>query len=203
MTDEQQSATVASMTIVKSACRVASSFAVLTVATVGLVGCAASINDMVNGSLEESVERAQDDLWEYREQILTDPETTIAELGLVSDYRDGIFEPDGSASYTLFDLQETGEGTALTLLAGGGAQTGGGWTYEQRTAAVCFTLTFAADRNSISTSPATCPDVPRPDRYDSIVPLDELNPRLLVTNEDYPLPICQCHSGGGCDCPGG
>lgn len=183
--------------------RVVVATAVFAFASMSLVGCAPSIDGMVNGSLEEAVERAQDVLWEHRERIVADPEPTIAGLGFVSDYRAGVFDPDGSASYTLFDLQETGEGTALTLLAGGGAQTGGGWTYDQRTAAVCFTLTFAADRNSISTSPATCPDIPRPERYDSIVPLDELNPRLLVTNEDYPPPICQCYSGSPCDCPGG
>ena len=168
-----------------------------------LTGCAPSIDDMVNGSLEEAVERAQDDLWDYRAQIITDPEVAIAELGFVSDYRQRIDNPEGSASYTLFDLEETGEGTALTLLAGGGAQTGGGWWYDQRTAAVCFTLTFAPDAKSISTSPATCPDPPRPERYDSVVPLEELNPRTVVTEEDHPPPVCQCSSGGDCDCPGG
>lgn len=173
------------------------------VALPGLSGCAPSIGDRVNSSLEESVEAAQDSLWEYRDRLASDPEATIPELSFVQDAREGVWDLEVSRTYTLFALDTTADDATLTLLATGGVETGGGWWYEQRDAAVCFDLTFPRDHESIETTPAACPDVPMLDGFDEVVPLEDLSPRLVVTEEDHPAPVCQCHSGSDCDCPGG
>lgn len=65
-------------------------------AAVMLVGCAPSIESLVRVSLADSIEDAQEDMWEHRGKIVTDPEVTIAELSLASDLRDGTDELDGN-----------------------------------------------------------------------------------------------------------
>lgn len=165
-----------------------------------LTGCGPSIDVLVDRSLESSVEDAQDELWPFRDRIAADPEATLADLYFVSDFRDGEGE---AASITLLDLADSPVGPTLTLIGSGGAQTGGGLWYDQADAAVCFGLTFPRDEKTIRTTAAECPDVAPVDGYDSVVSLDDLSPRLVVTEADYPRPICQCSSGSPCDCPGG
>jgi hypothetical protein len=167
-----------------------------------LIGCAPNIENLVRNSLAGSIEDAQDSMWEHRGKIVTDPATTIAELSLASDLRDGTDELDGNP-VKLLALNSTDEGTTLTLLASGGAQTGGGWWYTQREAAVCFTLTFPRGEELIETGPADCPNIPVLDGIEDIVPLGELDVRLTTTRADYADSVCQCYSGSECDCPGG
>ncbi len=167
-----------------------------------LVGCAPSIENLVRVSLADSIEDAQDSMWEHRGKIVTDSEATIAELSLASDLRDGTDELDGNP-LKLLDLDKRGDGTTLTLLALGGAQTGGGWWYEQRQGAVCFTLTFPRGEEIVETGPADCPDIPELDGIEDVVPLEELDVRITATKADYPDSVCQCYSGSECDCPGG
>lgn len=176
---------------------------VAVVAVSSLTGCSPSIEAQVDGSLEDAIERAQDSLWEYRDRIADDPETAIPELSFVSDYRDGVDESEGNASYTLLGLDAGDDRATLTLLASGSAVTGGGWWYTQRDAAVCVDLVFSTSEKSIVTEPATCPDIPQLAEYDEVVALGDLHPRLVVTQADYPPPVCQCYSGSTCDCPGG
>lgn len=84
-------------------------------------------------------------------------------------------------------------------------------TAFKSTAAVCFTLVFPQNEATILTEPADCgdrgptepPALPGFDDATRAVPLDELDVRLRVTEEDYPVLPCQCASGGDCDCPGG
>lgn len=194
------SATVAIMTT-----RAAAGLVVLACATVMLVGCAPSIVDMVRSSVADSVERAQDDLWPYRADLATDPEATIAELGIFTDSRDGAPAPaDGFyAQYELIDLTTTSDESRITMLSAGGATTGGGWTYDQRDAATCYTLIFPVTGDRIDTEAADCGDIPRLAEYDEVIDFDELDVRREVTAADHPAPICQCSSGGVCDCPGG
>ena len=174
--------------------------AVLAGSIVVLTGCSASIDDIVDRSLERSVEDAQDSFWPYRDKIASDPESTLADLDFVADFRSG--ESEG-ASILLLGVADSSDGPTLTLLGTGGAQTGGGWWYDQADAAVCFALSFPTDEKMILTSRAECPPGAPVDEYDSVVPLDDLNPRLVVTAADYPPSICQCYSGSVCDCPGG
>lgn len=167
-----------------------------------LVGCAPSIENLVRVSLADSIEDAQDSMWEHRGRIVTDPEATIAELSPASDLRDGTDELDGNP-IKLLDLDSTGDSTTLTLLAFGGAQTGGGWWYQQRQGAVCFTLTLPRGEEVIEAGPADCPNIPELDGIEDIVPLEELDVRITVTKAGYPDSVCQCYSGSECDCPGG
>lgn len=178
-------------------------FSALALAALSLTGCAPSIDDLVSNSLEDSVEKAQDSLWEYRDQLASSPDATVPDLYFVRDARGGVDDPDANYSYTLFALDVTADDATLTLLATGGAQTGGGWWYEQRNAAVCFKLTFPRDEKTIETTPASCPDVTLLDRFDEVVRLEDLSPRLVVTEDDHPALTCQCHSGSDCECPGG
>lgn len=180
--------------------RAAAVLAVLAGSVVALTGCSVSLDDLVHRSLEQSIKDAQDSLWPYRDQIASHPEETLADLDIVSDVRSGSGE---SASIMLLGLTDSADGPALTLLGTGGAETGGGWWYHQANAAVCFTLSFPTDEKTILTSGAECPSTAPVDEYDSVVALEDLSPRLVVTAADYPPPICQCYSGSRCDCPGG
>lgn len=183
--------------------RVGVATTVAVTAILALTGCAPSLTDRVKSSAADAVEHAQDDLWEYRDGFVSDPEETLAQLAYITDTRNGLPDPDQYGQYTLMGMDTGADGTSLTLLASGGASNGGGWWYEQRTAAVCFTLTFPASEDSILTAPAECVDIPQLDLYDEILPLDALDVRREVTSADYPAPICQCYSGSECDCPGG
>jgi hypothetical protein len=193
----------ATVTIITS--RAAAALAAVPLLVLSLAGCAQSIDSSVRSSVAESVERAQDDLWSYRADLAADPEATIAGLGIFTDSRGGAPAPaDGFyAQYELIDLTTNDDGSRITMLSAGGATTGGGWTYDHRDAATCFTLFFPVAGDRIDTEAADCGDIPRLATYDEVIDFDELDVRREVTDDDHPAPICQCHSGGSCDCPGG
>lgn len=177
--------------------------ATASITVLALTACSPSITDILQVSTASSVEGIQDDLWEYRDDIVADPGTTIIALGYFADARQGIPPEYNGDRKLLLDISDAIDGPALTLLTSGGATTGGGWTYDQQSAAVCFTLTFPKTRDRIVTTPATCGDSPQLERFDRIYELDELDVRREVTAVDYPAPICQCYSGSTCNCPGG
>lgn len=179
-----------------------------------VTGCAPGIDQLVDESLADDVEGAQDALWEYRGALLADPEQTIAGIDFLADARPIYEDPAyvlGAGQYTLLAASGSAEGTTLTLVAVGGAQTGGGWWYQQQSAVVCFDLRFPADEDAIHTEASDCSgggghglgDIADFDQYGEPISLDELDVRRTVTEADHPPPICQCHSGGDCDCPGG
>lgn len=171
-------------------------------ATVGvLAGCAPSIGTLMRDSLADSVEDAQDVLWEYRDQMVEDPEATVAGLDFIVDARGGA--DTGSHLYTLLADEEAGDGVALTLAVEGGAETGGGLWYQQSTAVTCVDFVFPEAAAEIRTEGAACGDAVDAASYDEVVPFSDLQVRETVTAADHPPPICQCHSGGDCDCPGG
>lgn len=173
------------------------------VTAIALTACVPSITDLLQRSAASSVERMQDDLWHYRDEIVADPEAAIIALGYITDAREGV-PPEYNRDRTLLlDMSDANSGPALTLLTSGGAETGGGWTYDQQSAAVCFTLTFPLTRDRIVTTPVPCPDIPQLEHFDRVYSLDELDVRREVTVADYPAPVCQCYSGSPCDCPGG
>lgn len=177
--------------------------AAVAVAVLALSACVPSITDMLERSTATSIERTQDGLWYHRDEIVANPEQTIIDLGYIADARQGV-PPEYNRDRTLLlDLSDGEVGPSLTLLTSGGAETGGGWTYDQQSAAVCFTLTFPSTRDRIVTTPATCPDIPQLEHFDRVYSLDELDVRREVTVADYPAPVCQCYSGSPCDCPGG
>ena len=175
--------------------------ALLAVAVGTLAGCAQTIQTLVRDSLAESVEDAQDDLWEYREQIVSDPEAAVAGLDFMADARVGA--DDGHHVYTLLAIQETDEAVTLTLAVDGWAATGGGLWYQESNAVTCVDFVFPESAAEIRGEGVACGDLPDADSYDDVVPFSELRVRESVTVADYPPPICQCHSGGDCDCPGG
>lgn len=175
--------------------------AVLAVIVGALAGCAPNIGTLMRGSLADNVEDAQDVLWEYRDQIVRDPETTIAELDMFGDARDGSGE--GHRLYTLLALEHADGDLTLTLAVQGGAQTGGGLWYQQSTAVTCVDFVFPGSAAEIRAEEGACGDAVDAVSYDEVVPFSELQVRESVTVADYPPPICQCHSGGDCDCPGG
>ena len=185
--------------------RAAAALVAVPLLTLALAACGPSIIDQTRASVADSVERAQDDLWPYRADLATDPETTIAELGIFTDARNGAPAPaDGFyAQYELINLTTTSDESRITMLSAGGATTGGGWTYDQRDAATCYTLIFPVAGDRIDTEAADCGDIPRLAKYDEVIDFDELDVRREVTVADHPAPICQCTSGGSCDCPGG
>ena len=174
---------------------------VLAIAVGALVGCAPSIGSLVRDSLAESVEDAQDSLWEHRDQIVSDPEAAIVGLDVIGDARDGT--EDGSHLYTLLALADDEDEVTLTLAVTGSAVTGGGHWYQQSSAVTCVDFVFPEAAAEIRAEGAACGDIPDADKYDEVVPFTELQVRDSVTVADYPPPVCQCHSGGDCDCPGG
>lgn len=165
-------------------------------------------------SLAHMVESAQEDLWQFREDLAHDPEATIPEIWFVSDARPIYGDPSfavGGGTYTLLGASTTSEGSTLTLATSGSTESGGGWFYSHKRAAVCFELFFPAEEAAIHTSSSDCTDgnghgladVPAFERHGAPVSIDELTLRRTVTDEDFqPLP-CQCSSGGSCECPGG
>ncbi|MFJ4253704.1 hypothetical protein [Microbacterium sp. NPDC090003] len=168
-----------------------------------LTACVPSITDILQRSTASSVEQMQDELWPYRDEIVADPEQAIIDLGYILDARQGVPPKYNRGGTLLLDMSDAGNGPALTLLTTGGAETGGGWTYDQQSAAVCFTLTFPLTRDRIVATPAACPDIPQLEHFDRVYSLDDLDVRGEVTVADYPAPVCQCYSGSPCDCPGG
>jgi hypothetical protein len=186
---------------------------VVPVATAGPLP-AITPRDPLNDALAEQVEEAQDDLWPYRDAMVQDVEATVQEVGFIGDARavlaDSAAEPL-SGTYTLLDASTTPDSTQVTLALTASSETGGGWWYSRRTAAVCFTLVFPHTELTILTQPADCgstdpsepPALPGFELATRAVPLDELDVRLTVTEDDYPVMPCQCASGGDCDCPGG
>lgn len=174
---------------------------VLALAACTLAGCAPSIDSLVKENLAGGVEEAQDVLWEHREQIVRDPESAIAELGFIGDARGGVDNGDGQ--YTLLEMDSAADSVTLTLVVHGGATTGGGLTYTHTEALTCVDFVFPEAGDEIRVEDAGCEDLPTADSIDVIVPFRDLEVREKVTVEDYPPPICQCHSGGDCDCPGG
>ena len=179
--------------------------AAATVAVTALVltACGPSSTDILQRSTASSVEGIQDDLWQYRDDIVADPETTIIALGYFADARQGVPTDYNRDRKLLLDLSDASDGPVLTLLATGGAETGGGWTYDQQSSAVCFTLKLPKTGDRILTTPATCPDFPQLEYFDRVYSLDELDVRREVTVADHPTPVFQCYSGSDCDCPGG
>ncbi|MFK3835987.1 hypothetical protein [Microbacterium sp. NPDC087868] len=177
--------------------------AAVALSVIALTACVPSITDILQRSTASSVEQIQDDLWPYRADIVTDPEQAIVALGFIADARHGVPLEDNRGGTLLLNISDGEDGPALTLLASGGAQTGGGWTYDQQSAAVCVTLTFPQTRDRIVTTPARCPDIPQLEHFDRVYSLDDLDVRREVTDADYPAPVCQCYSGSPCDCPGG
>lgn len=175
--------------------------AALVIAVGALAGCAPSIGALVRDSLADSVEGAQDSLWEHRDQIVSDPEAAVAGLDAIGDARDGA--EGGSHLYTLLALADSGDEVTLTLAVTGSAVTGGGHWYQQSSAVTCVDFVFPEAADEIRTEGTACGALPDADRYDEVVPVTELQVRESVTVADYPPPICQCHSGGDCDCPGG
>lgn len=187
--------------------------------TVAAAGCSTftltpSLEGQLHDNLAYMVESAQDDLWEYRDQLARDPEGTLAGIGFVSDARPAFEDPVnevGGGTYILLGLSSSPEETTLVLATSAGASSGGGWFYQSRTAAVCFTLRFPQAESAIHTDSSDCTDgrgnslsdLPEAERYGEPIPLDGLDVRRTVTDADFkPLP-CQCHSGGDCNCPGG
>ncbi|MEZ3155516.1 hypothetical protein AB1K56_01175 [Microbacterium sp. BWR-S6Y] len=168
-------------------------------------------------SLARMVEGAQDSLWPYRADIVSDPEAAVARVGSVSDVRpayvDPAFVPAGG-TYKLLGVTTSAEGTSLILATSGGSETGGGLFYDYRSAAVCFELRFPAGERRIDTLASDCTDgqghgladvaeVIDYTRHGEPRSIDGLDVRRTVTAEDYPTMPCQCSSGGTCDCPGG
>lgn len=187
---------------------------ILIPALLGITACAPSVDTLVERSLADSVENAQDDLWSYREQVIADPDAAIASIDFVSDARPIYDDPTydmGDAQYVLLATSSSPGEATLTLVAFGGAETGGGLWYEQESAVVCFDLRFSADDDSLHTEPSDCTDgqgngvddIPGFDEHGEPIALDRLEVRRTVTPADHPPPICQCHSGSECDCPGG
>jgi hypothetical protein len=170
--------------------------------TIGVTtGCAPSIDTLVRDSLADAVEGGQDVLWEYRDQIVSDPEAAIAGLDFIGDARVGA--DDGNHSYTLLALDESEDSVTLTLAVDGGAETGGGLWYQQSNAVTCIDLVFPTAAAEIRVEGAACGDDADVAGYEQVVPFGDLQVREVVTVADYPPPVCQCHSGGDCDCPGG
>lgn len=201
--------------------RATRSLAAAGVSVLGLVaaGCSTvsftpSLDDELHARLAHMVESAQDDLWWYRDALAADPEATLPQIDFVSDARPSYDDPalvPGGGTYTLLGVSSSPEGTSLTLATSAGASSGGGWFYQSRSAAVCFTLHLPLDDAAIQTSASDCTDgrghglsdVADYARHGEPVSLDVLDVRRTVTEEDYrPLP-CRCSSGGDCDCPGG
>lgn len=183
-----------------TAVRVAAGVALVLTAS-ALAGCAPSIDSLVRDNLAGGVEEVQDTLWEYRDQIARDPEAAVAGLDFLGDARAGVVE--GARPYTLVDLESAADGATLTLVVRGGATTGGGLWAEQALALTCVDFVFPRAVDEIRVEEAACTDVPDIRSDEEIVPFRDLPVRESVTAEDYPPPICQCHSGGDCDCPGG
>lgn len=166
-----------------------------------LAGCAPSVNSLVRDNLAEGVEQAQDVLWEHRDQIVHDPEAAVAGLDFIGDARDGA--DGGNREYTLLNIGAAADSVTLTLVLYGGSETGGGHWYQQTQALTCVNFVFPEEVAEIRAENAACVGVPDADNYDEIVPFGDLQVRETVTAADYPPPVCQCSSGGECDCPGG
>lgn len=173
-----------------------------------------SLDDELRAGLAHMVESAQDDLWSYRDSLATAPEATLAEIDFVSDarpsYLDPTFVPDGGV-YTVLGVSSSPDGSTLTLATSAGAESGGGFFYQSRSAAVCFALRFPVGERAIHTDTSDCTDghghglrdLADYARHGDPIPLDDFDVRRTVTEVDFaPLP-CQCSSGGSCDCPGG
>lgn len=176
----------------------------LVLTAAALAGCAQSIDSLARDNLADDVEHAQDALWEFRDQIARDPEAAVTGLDFVADARAGAV--DGASTYTLVDLGSAADDATLTIVVRGGATTGGGMWAEQAYALTCVDFVFPRAVDEIRVEEAACADIldvldVRSD--EEIVPFRELEVREAVTAADYPPPICQCHSGGDCDCPGG
>lgn len=172
------------------------------VVTMGAIaGCAPNIESMLRGSLADNVEDAQDTLWDYREQIVFDPEAAIAELDFIGDAR---LAPDADGrQYTLTALDDAADEVTLTLVLTGGATTGGGLFYQHVEGVTCADFVFPRGAEEIRVEDAACAEAPKVDGGPLVIPFSELQVRETVTVADYPPPICQCYSGSECDCPGG
>lgn len=170
----------------------------------------------VRSGLADSIERAQDTLWDSRHEIAADGEAALAELSFVGDIRPLYADPTlpmPVGSYRMIALEQRQYGTAVTFVAETTATAGGIAGDVRRTGYACYTLVFAANGSRIDTEPAECADeeghgLPEatPGEADVsalVINVDDLELRRSVTGADHePLP-CQCSSGGTCDCPGG
>ncbi|GGD64761.1 hypothetical protein [Microbacterium murale] len=174
-----------------------------------------SLDDRLKGSLASMIESAQDDLWQFRGALATDPEGTLPGISFVSDARPAYGDPAfavGEGAYTLLGVASSPDAATLTLATSAGASTGGGWFYESRNATVCFTLRFPTTESAIHTGPADCSDGQGHrlsdvenffERHGDPIPFEELDVRATVTEADFQPLHCQCYSGSECDCPGG
>ena len=185
--------------------------------TLGVSGCALSPESQAQAQLRDalasSVGESQDIAWQFREELVADPETALPGVSGVVDARPAFTDARlrvPSGTWLLLDVTEDADGTSLTLVASGAAEVGSGPFGASSSGVTCFQLQIAHDASRIETVGSECVDKdgrglgdlgidPQP----AVIPLQELDVRRSVDESDYePLP-CQCSSGGDCDCPGG
>jgi hypothetical protein len=199
--------------------RVAGAAAIVMGAAGAISGCAlispeAQMDRQLKSELADMIEGAQDATWQFRDELAADPEAAIPGVGGIADARAALSDPSlevPSGIWTLFDLAQTDDGTALTLTTKVDVTRGGGFFITSDEGRVCFELLISPDGSRIDTLPADCGDAVGPALGDEVrddggsieVDLDELDVRRSVDIEDYPPLPCQCYSGSVCDCPGG
>jgi hypothetical protein len=199
--------------------RVAGAAAIALAASGAICGCAlispeTQMDRQLKSELADMVEGAQDATWQFRDALAADPEAAMPGVWGIADARAALSDPTlevPAGTWTLVDLAQTDDGTALTLTTKVEVTRGGGFFITSAEGRVCFELLVSADASRIDTLPADCGDAVGPalgdeERNDgeSIeVNLDELDVRRSVDIADYPPLPCQCYSGSVCDCPGG
>jgi len=155
--------------------------------------------------LVDLVEESQDQIWQVRAAISHDPEAALANLNGLADIR----RTSTVGTWSLTDLRQGASGTAMTLTASAGGESGGGLFYAQVSLRTCWTLVVAPDESRIDTASADCDGdagtgrLPEALASAATVPLDDLKVRRHVDETDYPTAPCQCSSGELCECPGG
>lgn len=184
---------------------------VIAVMAVGASGCSASDPDSgLKKSLASMTESAQDHVWPFRHDLIRDTEAAVPELYAVADLRpllDDATLPTPSGSFGLVEAVQSDGAATLLMVVEGSSTSGGGWTYSQRTAYTCFTLTMELHMPMVA-APAPCTtsdgrDVTVLFEDDpTVIPFEDLNVRLSVDSSTYKK-SCQCTSGSPCECPGG
>ncbi|GEM_PF-1848744 len=189
----------------------------ITLTSLALSGCflspASQAEHGLRNALADSVAESQDIVWEFREELTRDPEAALPAVWGVADarpvYSDATHEV-AFGSWTLLGLQQSDDGTALTLTTSARYESGGGFFAHTSDGFTCYTLLIAPDASRIDTEPSDCTDGNGHGLSDfvdisetRVVPVQELDVQRTVDASDHePLP-CQCSSGGDCDCPGG
>ena len=194
--------------------------AAIVLATAGVIyGCAwispeAQMDRQLKSELADMVEGAQDATWQFRDELASDPEAAMPGVWGIADARAALSDPTlevVSGTWTLIDLAQTDDGTALTLTTKVEVTRGGGFFITSDEGRVCFELLVSPDGSRIDTLPADCGDAVgtalgdevRTDGESIEVDLEDLDVRRSVDIADYPPLPCQCYSGSVCDCPGG